>query len=182
METDNSLPVFNVSDNKSIDETIDLIEAALFKEQLVECPLTHTFLPGMYIRKIFMPASELPNMTVIVSAIHKYDHPYFILQGKVAVKSENDGEQILSTGDHGITTSNTRRVLRIISDTIWVSCHPTTIQPRDNSEESILEAVNLVLDEILDKRINTQLEGRGFNNKITPFTEDELKQKEKQLN
>lgn len=153
----------------SIDGNIDLLESVLIEQGApIDCPLKHTFVPGMYIREIFMPASELPLMTIVTSAVHNTEHPYFILKGKVAVFSENFGEQILEAGFHGITTPNTRRVLRIIEDTIWVTCHPTDIIPENNSEEAIEEAVKKILDNIIDKKINPIINGRYLNNVFIP--------------
>lgn len=144
----------------SKNERIDELEAALLDNfETVDCPLKHRFVPGMYIREIFMPKNS-----IITSLIHNTTHPFFILQGKVSVFSENDGVQVLEAPYVGITTPNTRRVLRIHEDCVWVTCHVTDIQPKDNSEESILEAANLVVDEITDKHTNEYLGGVIKNN------------------
>ena len=143
--------------------SIDELEAALLGNfETVDCPVTHRFTEGMYIREIFMPKGS-----VVTSLIHKTNHPFFILKGKVSVFSENDGKQLLEAPYVGITTPNTRRVLKIHEDCIWATCHPTDIQPKDNSEESILEAVNLVRDAIIEPHENSVLMATIINNKIT---------------
>lgn len=146
-----------------INDKIDKLEEILLDNfPLVDCPLKHTFVPGMYIREIFMPAGA-----VVTSMIHKTKHPYFIMKGAVLVYSENDGEQLLSEGDTGITQPDTRRVLRIIEDTTWITCHPTEIQPKDDSEESVLEAVDLIVQQIIEKHDNKYLGGSLRNNVLT---------------
>lgn len=158
---------------KSIDNKIDLMQAELLKHEPIICPLEHDFADGMYIRTIFMPKGREGIANIITSAIHNTRHPFFILKGIVAVFSENDGEQILEAGDYGITLPNTRRVLRIIEDTVWVTCHATNIKPKDNSKEAIEEAVQLIIDSITDKRINPLLDTRYFNNIPIPYTAEE---------
>ncbi len=158
---------------KSTDTKIDELEAALLNNcPLISCPLVHTFVPGMYIRRIFMPKGKfnpetgVDDINVVTSMIHKTTHPFFVLSGKVAVFSENDGEQIITAPFHGFTTPGTRRVLRILEDCIWVTCHVTSIQPKDDSDEAILEAADLVLDEIIDMRENPLVGGVLRQNRI----------------
>ena len=159
--------------SKSTDEKIDELEAALFHNcKPVNNPVVHTFVPGMYIRRIFMPKGKfnpetgVDDINIVTSMIHKTTHPFFVLSGKVAVFSGNDGEQIITAPFHGFTTPGTRRVLRIISDCVWVTCHATSIQPKDDSDEAILEAADLVLNEIIDMRENPLLGGVARQNVI----------------
>jgi hypothetical protein len=155
----------------SILNKIDKLESALLDNfEVVNCPLVHKFVPGMYIREIFMPQGA-----IVTSQIHKTTHPFFILKGKVSVFSENDGEQILEAPYSGITTPNTKRVIRVHADTVWVTCHPTDIQPRGDSEEAILEAVNSIGQQIIEPHVNEYVGGQIKNNLIMPnLLENEL--------
>ena len=133
---------------------IDKLEYSMREYPSVDCPLKHTFVPGMYIRKIFMPAK-----TTVTSLIHKTQHPYFIMKGKELVYSDTLGEQILEAGFDGITVPGTRRVLYIIEDCIWITCHATNIIPENDSEEAIQKAVYLIGEDIIDWRENPLLGG-----------------------
>ncbi len=114
---------------KHSDNVIDKFEKVITDNfPMVEAPLKHILTKDQYIREIFMPAyteSEDGELlqTIVVSQIHKTEHPYFILQGVVSVFSENDGEQLLHAGDSGITKPNTRRVLYIHEDCKFVTVH-----------------------------------------------------------
>lgn len=108
-----------LSSDRSVTEKIDDLQSAIAAQPPVECPLIHRFTPGLYIREIFMPAGSL-----IVSKIHKTEHPYFILKGKVVVFTEADGEVVLSAPYTGITRAGTRRVLLVQEDCIWATAHP----------------------------------------------------------
>src|SRR5215203_343695 len=97
---------------KNMGNRIDELEQVLVNNfPAVDCPLTHRFTPGMYIREIFMPKGS-----TVTSLIHKTTHPFFVLKGKVSVYSENDGQQLIEAPFVGITTPNTRRVLYIHED------------------------------------------------------------------
>lgn len=80
-------------------------------------PLKHTFADGFYIREIFMPKGYF-----IVSKIHKYEHPYFVLQGDVSVLTE-DGIKRIKAPYSGITPVGTKRILYIHEDCVWTTIH-----------------------------------------------------------
>lgn len=136
------------------DEKIDLLEAAMLETGNIEdCPLIHSFTPGLYCRQILMRKGQ-----IIVSRIHLTTHQFFILQGMVSVFSENDGEQLLEAPFSGITTPNTRRVLYIHQDCIWCTAHPLSyITGEENglSEEDQLKIVEEIENDILEPNINS---------------------------
>lgn len=147
------------------DDKIDALEAALFNEcELVNMPVKHTFVSGMYIREIFMPKGENGIVNVVTSMVHNTEHPYFVMKGKVAVFSDNEGEEIIEAPFMGITRKGTRRVLRIIEDVVWATVHRTDIKPENESEEAIEKAVALIGEQILEKHENKYLGGTLKNN------------------
>ena len=135
---------------------IDRIEAELGNHPKVDLPLEHTFTPGLYTRKIFMPAG-----TYVVSMKHKTTHPFFILSGKVAVLKEGeDGgfvqEALYQGGDNGVTKPNTKRFIYNIEDTTWVTCHanPENIENPDEIVLNISERTDNPLIDKNDPRFN----------------------------
>jgi hypothetical protein len=114
---------------------LDRIEAQMVAAlPPVQCDLTHTFCPGMYVRQIFMPAGSL-----ITSKIHRTEHPYVISMGRVSVWTAEDGVQHLSAPHTGITSPGTRRLLFIWTDTVWTTFHATELTSVDEIEAHILE-------------------------------------------
>lgn len=107
----------------------------------VECPLTHRFTDGLYVREIFMPAG-----TLITSKIHKTQHQYFVLQGKAIVWIDGK-EELIEAPYIGITEPNTQRVLYILEDCVWATSHPNP----DN------ETVEQIEERILEKHDNLLL-------------------------
>jgi hypothetical protein len=97
-----------------------------------ECPVTHRFTPGLYIREIFMPKN-----TILTSLLHLTTHPFFIMQGEFSVWHRGIEVQRIKAPYTGITEAGTRRLLLIHEDTIWTTCHVTDLTDPDEIIESI---------------------------------------------
>lgn len=113
----------------ALEEKINQLPNALVEREHIDAvnPLEHFFGDGMYIRKITMPAGQL-----IVSKIHRQKHPFFILEGKASVLTE-EGVQHIEAPYFGMTPAGTKRVLYIHEKTVWI-----TVQ---NTEETDMEAI-----------------------------------------
>jgi len=82
------------------------------------CPLKHSFSDGMYVREIFIPAG-----TILVGKIHKHAHPNFLMKGEVEVVTESNKREHLIAPLSMISPAGTKRVVRAITDTVWVTVH-----------------------------------------------------------
>lgn len=117
---------------KEANAAIDALEVAMLDRfNKIDCPLAHTFMPGLYMREIFMPKGSK-----VTSKIHKHRHPYFVLKGTVRVWIDGMGWQLIKAPFKGITEPGTRRVLDVLEDTIWVTVHSN---PDDTEDLSIIE-------------------------------------------
>lgn len=116
------------------DEQINLLEAALVQNfPPVECPVRHSFTPGLYSRSIFMPKG-----TVITSKIHRTTHPYVVTQGSAMVRVDGEWTAIVAPY-HGVTKAGTRRVLLITEDCVWTTYHVTQKTTVEEVEAEIIE-------------------------------------------
>jgi hypothetical protein len=114
---------------------IDEVEGLLSNYPPIECPVIHRFIPGMYIREIYMPAG-----TFCTSKIHKFEHPFVVSKGKVSVWI--DGEiQVIEAPYWGITKPGTRRILFVQEDCIWTTFH---VNPDDCKD--VLEIENRIIE------------------------------------
>lgn len=104
-----------------VQAAVDAIQWQLGKLPAVECPVTHRFTPGLYVREIFMPAGA-----AVVSRVHKTEHPYVVLEGRALVWTEEAGVVEVKAGQVGITKPGTRRVLYLPENCRWATFHPTT--------------------------------------------------------
>ena len=101
-------------------------------EYLAVCPLKHTFADGMYIREIFMPKGIL-----FVTKIHKFTHPYFLLQGDCSILTE-EGIKRIKGPFSGITPAGTKRVIYTHEDTRWITVHATKETDLMKIEEEVI--------------------------------------------
>ena len=123
-------------------ERVDEIELAVGALPGVDTPVKHIFTPGLYAREIFMPRGA-----IVVSKIHKTEHPYVISKGRVSVWTEADGILKLEAPFTGVTKPGTRRVLYIHKNTVWTTFHAGDETNVDDIEERIIEKRVPVLKE-----------------------------------
>jgi len=98
------------------------------------CPLKHKFVDGAYVREIYMPAGML-----LTSKIHKVKHPFFIMKGDVSVLNSEEGGAVRHKAPYwGITPANTKRILFIHEDTVWITVHITDSQDLEEIEKEII--------------------------------------------
>jgi hypothetical protein len=110
-------------------ETILRFEDALRGLPQTNCPLKHTFAPGMYAREIFLPAD-----TFIVGKIHKHAHLNIITRGRCTVVTEFGRKEIDASNGPVTFTSDAgaKRALYVHEDTIWTTIH--AVQSTDLAE------------------------------------------------
>lgn len=145
----NSTPYQSIV-SKETNDVVDALEFLMVTEgKKVECEVTHNFIPGFYIRTIFMPAG-----TLVTSRIHLTRHCYHISFGEVKVWINGEW-QVLKAPFSGITQAGTRRVLETITDVIWTTFHQT--------DKTTVEEVE---DEIIEKHENQFLEAGVKNNML----------------
>lgn len=112
-------------------------------------PLKHHFAGGLYTREIFMPQGH-----VIVSFIHKQDHPSFLLEGKVSFLNDA-GKIVTLSAPHTVqTVVGTQRVFYIHEDTKWVCVYNTKAKTVEEAEKEIYavsykELPNKIINKVL---------------------------------
>ena len=133
-----------------------LSEYVLDNLPLVDLPLKHGFVPGMYVREMF----AAPN-TLIVGQCHLTEDPYVLLKGSILVFIEGEGTVTLSGGHSGITKAGTQRAGYTLEACHWINYHvlsPEEEEARKSGicEEDLVNMIELRIYEQLDP-----LEDRG---------------------
>ena len=85
-----------------------------------ETRLQHTFIDGVYIRTLFIPAGS-----VIVGKIHKHAHGNILSQGNVIVFTEQGGQEFLSGPLVMVSPPGCKRAVYCETDTVWTTIHRT---------------------------------------------------------
>ena len=116
------------------DDEIDrLLALMLSSDAGIEIPIVHRFTPGLYVREMTAPAGA-----IIVSKIHRTEHPYTVSSGAMLVFVGSDVAEVRAPFT-GITKPGTRRVAVVLEDCVWTTYHPTTETDIDKIEEAIIE-------------------------------------------
>lgn len=99
------------------------------------CPLKHSFCDGIYVREIRIPA----GMT-LTGKIHLHSHPNFLMQGEVEVYTEYGGIEYLQAPLAMISKAGTKRIVRTISECVWITVHhnPTNTQDLNELEKIVI--------------------------------------------
>jgi hypothetical protein len=112
---------------------------------LKDFDLKHDFTERFYIREITMEKGDR-----VLSKIHKTQHPFWISEGKVLVRTFEGGtfrDEILEAPYKGITEVGTLRILRIIERCVWTTFHERL--PNETVEE--------IEERIIEKHTNKLL-------------------------
>jgi len=97
-----------------------------------DCPVTHYFAPGLYVREMFIPAG-----TAIVGKIHKHAHFNDISKGRIRVSTEF-GFDILEAPCRFVSIEGTKRAVYAETDVIWTTYHPTPETDLEKIEDQVI--------------------------------------------
>jgi hypothetical protein len=98
-----------------------------------ECPLQHSFIDGVYVRTIFIPAG-----TVIVGKIHKHSHANILSKGEVIVFTEEGDMEHLKGPITMVSPAGCKRAVRALTDTTWTTIHRTDETDLDKIEDWVI--------------------------------------------
>lgn len=126
-------------------DAINHIEAEMLLQPQVEMKLDHLIFGGIYVRTL-----TIPPLTKLIGRVHKTEHIFTCTRGTLEVFVEDQGWGLVVGPYTGEGKSGTRRLARVVSETEWITYHPTNIVPVDDSYEALLDAVKLIEQEILE--------------------------------
>jgi len=119
----------------------------IFKEQLMSIegsvsvgskemqeifPLKHDLKDGLYTREILMPKGSL-----VVSFIHKQNHPSFFLSGEMSVLSDTGEVKRIKAPMKVMTEIGTQRVAYMHEDCVWVCVYRTDKETIEEAEKDV---------------------------------------------
>ena len=97
-------------------------------------PIKHTFADGVYIRQM-----DMMKDSIVVGAIHKHLHAWFLLTGHVTVTTEDTTEDYVAPC-YVVSTPGVKRVILANEDSIFVNIHknPSNTKDIDELEKEIV--------------------------------------------
>lgn len=117
-------------------DKVMVLERELNKLPQVECPVWHFFAPGLYARKMLIPAGVM-----LTGAVHKTEH-LCIVSGDIAVTT--DTGVVRMTDVHAIINSRpgVKRAGYAFADTYWTTVHATNERDLDKLVRELTESEN----------------------------------------
>ena len=88
-------------------------------------PIKHSFADGVYIRQM-----DMAKQTVVVGAIHKHLHVWFLLTGHITVTTEDTTEDYIAPC-YVVSTPGVKRVILANEYSIFVNIHKNPSNTRD---------------------------------------------------
>ena len=95
-------------------------------------PVKHTFAGGCYIREIYNPANQL-----LVTKIHKKEHPFFLMKGEMSILTE-EGIQNIKAPYQGVTKPGTKRAISTHEECVFITVHATDNTIIEDVEEEVI--------------------------------------------
>lgn len=144
LDTNNSLTIKGIHSKR---ESIASLANTLSTKEQVECPVTHRFANGCYLREIFMPKG-----TIIVGKIHATEHFNVILTGEVTVATAEWVKRFKAPHTF-ISGAGIQKVVYIHEDCKWQTLHVTDKTDLDEIEKDVIvESYDkLEIDYLLNK-------------------------------
>ncbi len=122
--------------NKTIEELPGILSHKAGEKQSDEMkeiyPLKQHIEGGMYTREIFMPKGNL-----VVSMIHKQNHPSFLLKGKLSFITDTGEVKNIEAPYKIFTKTGTQRVLYIHEDSEWCCVYKTDAITFEEAEADV---------------------------------------------
>ena len=110
-------------------------------------PIKHTFTDGVYIRQM-----DMKKDSVVVGAIHKHLHVWFLLTGHVSIATEDVTEDYIAPC-YVVSTPGVKRVILANEDSIFVNVHknPSNTKDIDKLEKEIVALSYEEYEEYINK-------------------------------
>ena len=100
----------------------------------VECPVSHHFADGQYIRETLIPKG-----TIAIGKKHKTEVVNILLKGKIMIyMGENEPIKELSAPHIFTSETGVQKIGYALEDTIWVNCHPTEHTDLEKIEKDVI--------------------------------------------
>lgn len=98
-----------------------------------DCPLTHSYIDGVYVRTIFIPAG-----TRIIGKIHKHSHANVLSSGTCRVYTPDGGVEEISGPRTMVSPAGCQRIVDAMTDLVWTTVHATDETDLDKIEKYVI--------------------------------------------
>jgi hypothetical protein len=114
-------------------DRVEALEEAMLAQEQVDCPVTHHFGPGIYIREVAIPAG-----TLVIGHHHKGPCMNILLKGVLRVIGP-DGEAKTLEAPFVFTTGPGRKRGYALTDCVFQNIHATEETDLERLEDELIE-------------------------------------------
>jgi hypothetical protein len=111
-------------------------------------PLKHHIEDGLYTRELFMPKGM-----IVVSFIHKQNHPSFFMKGELSIISEKGDISRIQAPKVVQTKIGTQRIAYTHTDCVWVCVYKVNSKTVEEAEKEVYTEDFRMLPELLIKEL-----------------------------
>ena len=110
------------------------LQAAMRDMPQVECETDHYFADGMYCRVVKRAGGVL-----IVGKVHKCEHFYMVVKGRVAVIQDGAEERVYEAPSVIVSKPGTKRAVLALEDSVCLTVHRTDKTDLSEIEAELIE-------------------------------------------
>ena len=114
-------------------DAVERLQDEMAKMPQVELPTEHLFADGMYCRVLPRKAG-----TLIVGKVHKKEHFYMVVQGRVLVTTD-EGAREIAAPKVIVSSPGTKRAVFAIEDSVCLTVHSVSSRDLAEIENEIVE-------------------------------------------
>lgn len=136
MQTQDIIKKFSETNLQIKDQEYNIVHNNGNIVEVDEIPITHEFADQIYIRKMIMQPQQM-----VLGAVHKQEHLWFLLKGKVTIKESGE------TLDHiapcyTISKPGAQRVIYAHEESVFINVHknPDNIKNIKELEKQIVKS------------------------------------------
>jgi quercetin dioxygenase-like cupin family protein len=121
-------------------EQICALERELLKLPQQSIPVTHYFAPGLYARRIDIPATA-----TLTGKIHRFGHLNILAAGEIIVWTE-EGMRHLVAPAVIVSQPGIKRAGHALTDCTWITVHATEQTDPDAAELELIEPEDILIE------------------------------------
>lgn len=135
---------------------VEKVERTLEQHPQADCPVTHHFAPGAYIREMFIPQGVL-----LTGAVHKTAHLSVLAKGHIYILNGDEKLELIAPATV-VSPMGVKRAIYAVEDAVWMTIHATN---ETDTDKLVSELTESTASELLGGADNRQL-ARGGHQQI----------------
>lgn len=127
---------------------VERVERIMERHPQTDCPVTHHFAPGVYMREMFIPQGVL-----LTGAVHKTAHMSVLSKGHIFILNGEERLELVAPATV-LSPAGVKRAIYAVEDSTWMTIHATN---ETDTAKLVEELTTSTEDELLGGKANRQL-------------------------